>query len=126
MDNKQQCMVLERSYFSKVSKDQNLVEVWYALHTVHRLLSVNTLTSQGHKCVIMDQESNIWNTSRTLVIWAVASSPKNNLHWLQLRSITPVDCNRQFFDHRSFNSLVKEDSYDLWHQHFEHPSRNAL
>ena len=60
-----------------------LEEVWYALHAVHRLLSVNTLTGQGYRCVINDQESRIWNASGTLVIQAAASSPRNNLHWFQ-------------------------------------------
>ena len=55
-----------------------LEEVWYTPHAACRLLSVNMLTSQGYKCVTTDQESNIWNASGTLVIWAIAS-PKNNL-----------------------------------------------
>ena len=90
-----------------------LEEVWYAPHAAHRPLSVNMLTSQGYKCVIKDQESRIWNTSRALVIWAIASSPKNNLHWFQLQLITPEDCGCWSFDYRSINCLVKEDSYDL-------------
>ena len=36
-----------------------LEEVWYAPHAVHRLLSVNTLTGQGYRCVINGQESRI-------------------------------------------------------------------
>ena len=66
-----------------------LEEVWYAPHAAHRLLSVNTLTGQGYRCVVNEQESRIWNASGTLVIWAAASSPKNNLHWFQSQSITP-------------------------------------
>ena len=123
-------MVLERSYILqqsfKGSEPVVLEEVCYAPHTAHRLLSVNTLTSQGYQCVIKDQESRIWNASGALVIWVIASSPKNNLHWFQSQSITPEDCDHQSFDHGSINSLVKEDPYDLWHQHFEHLSRNAL
>ena len=34
-----------------------LEEVWYVPHAAHRLLSVNTLTGQGYRCVINDQES---------------------------------------------------------------------
>ena len=106
-----------------------LDEVWYAPHAAHRLLSVNTLTGQGYtsRCVINDQESRIWNTSGTLVIWAAASSPRNNLHWFQSQSITPKKVvTIGLCDHRSINSLVKEDSYELWHQHFGHLSRSAL
>ena len=104
-----------------------LNKVWYAPHAVHRLLSVNTLTGQGYGCVINDQESRIWNTSGTLVIWAVASSPKNNLHWFQSWSITPEKVAIVgLFDHGLINSLVKEDSYELWHQHFGHLFKNAL
>ena len=117
-------VILQQSF--KGSEPVILEEVWYAPHTAHRLLSVNMLTSQGYKCVIKDQKSRIWNAGRALVIWAIASSPKNNLHWFQSQSITPEDCDRQSFDHGSINSLVKEDSYNLWHQHFGHPSRNAL
>ena len=103
--------------------------MWYAPHAVHRLLSVNTLTGQGYRCVINDQESRIWNASGTLVIRAAASSPRNNLHcqWFQSQSITPerVVVTIGLYDHISY-SLVKEDSYKLWHQQFVHPSRNAL
>ena len=84
--------------------------VWYA---PHRLLSVNTLTSQGYKYVIKDQESRVWNAGGALVIRAIASSPKNNIHWFQSKSITPEDCDCWSFDHGSINFLVKEDSYDL-------------
>ena len=114
-----------------------LEEVWYAPHAAHRLLSVNTLTGQGYRCVINDQESRIWNASGTLVIQAAASSPRNNLHWFMSQSITPekVAATVGFFNHGSANvglydhvsySLVKEDSYELWHQRFGHLSRNAL
>ena len=74
-------IILQQSF--KGSEPIILNEVWYAPHAVHRLVSVNILTGQGYRCVINDQESRIWNASRTLVIWAVASSPKNNLHWFQ-------------------------------------------
>jgi hypothetical protein len=102
----------------KGSEPLVLKEVCYAPHAGHRLLSVPTLTSQGYKCLISDQESSIWDTNENLVIQAVASSPSNNLHWFQSRSITPRD--------GLVNSLVKENSYELWHQHFGHPSKNAL
>jgi hypothetical protein len=65
----------------KGSEPLVLNEVWYAPHAGHRLLSVPTLTSQGYKCLISDQESSIWDTNKNLVIRAVASSPSNNLHW---------------------------------------------
>jgi hypothetical protein len=52
------------------------------------------------------------------VIRAIASSPSNNLHWFQSQSITPRD--------GLVKSLVKENSYELWHQHFGHPSKNAF
>jgi hypothetical protein len=52
------------------------------------------------------------------VIRAVPSSPSNNLHWFQSQSITPPD--------GLVNSLVKEIFYELWHQRFGHPSKNAL
>ena len=128
-------IILQQSF--KGSEPIVLDEVWYAPHAAHRLLSVNTLTGQGYRCVINDQESRIWNARGTLVIWAVASSPRNNLHWFQSRSITPekVAATIGFFIHGSANvglydhvlySLVKEDSYELWHQHFGHLSRNAL
>ena len=83
MDRQYRCMVLARSYFNKGSEPIVLNEVWYAPHIVHRLLSVNTLSGQGYRCVINNQESRIWNTSGTLVIQAAASSPRNNLHWFQ-------------------------------------------
>jgi hypothetical protein len=69
-------------------------------------------------CLISDQESSIWDTNENLVIQAVVSSPSNNLHWFQSRSITPHD--------GLVKSLVKENSYELWHQCFGHPSKNAL
>ena len=60
------------------------------------------------------------------MIQAAASSPRNNLHWFQARSITPKRVTTVgLYDHVS-NLLVKEDSYKLWHQHFGHLSRNAL
>ena len=80
-------VILQQSF--KGSEPVVLEEVWYAPYAVLRLLSVNTLTSQGYKCVIKDQESRIWNANGALVIRAIASSPKNNLHWFQSRLITP-------------------------------------
>jgi hypothetical protein len=103
---------------SKGSEPLVLNEVWYAPHAGHRLLSVPTLTSQDYKCLISDQESSSWDTNENLVIRAVASSPSNNLHWFQSQSITSRD--------GLVNSLVKENSYELWHQCFGHPSKNAL
>jgi len=105
------------------SKDERaeplvLSEVWYAPHAVHRLMSVPTLTSQGYKYMINDRKSNIWNANECLVIQAKALSLDNNLHWFQSKQITPMD--------GSINSLAKEDSYDLWHHHLGHPSKNAL
>ena len=73
-------IILQQSF--KGSEPIVLDEVWYAPCTAHRLLSVNTLTGQGYRCVINDQEGRIWNASGTLVIRAAASSPRNNLHWL--------------------------------------------
>ena len=70
------------------------------------------------KCIISDQESSIWDTNENLVIWACASSPNNNLHWFLSEQMTPIQ--------ELVNSLVKEDSYKLWHQHFGHISNNAL
>ena len=104
-------IILQQSF--KESEPIVLNEVWYAPHTAHRLLSVNTLTSQGYKCVITDQESKIWNASGTLVIQAVASFPKDSLYWFQSQSITPEDCDSRSLHHCSLNLLVKEDSYDL-------------
>ena len=91
--------------YIKRSEPLVLEEVWYAPHAGHQLLSVPTLTSQGYKCVISDQESNIWDTNKNLVIRACASSPNNNLHWLPSEQMTP---NRGLV-----NSLVKKDSYEL-------------
>ena len=71
-------IILQQSF--KGSEPIVLDEVWYAPHTAHRLLSVNALTGQGYGCVINDQESRIWNASKTLVIRAAASSPRNDLH----------------------------------------------
>ena len=95
-----------------------LKEVWYAPHAGHQLPSVPTLTSQGYKCIISDQESSIWDTNGNLVIWACASSPNNNLHWFPSESMTPI--------RGLVNSLVKENSYKFWHQHFGHIAKNAL
>ena len=102
----------------KGSEPLVLKEVWYAPHAGHRLLSVPTLTSQGYKCIISDQESSIWDTNENLVIRVCASSPNNNLHWFPSESMTPT--------RGLVNSLVKEDSYELWHQRFGHLSKNAL
>ena len=102
----------------KGSEPLVLKEVWYAPHAGHRLLLVPTLTSKGYKCIISDQESSIWDTNENLVIRACASSPNNNLHWFPSESMTPI---------RGLNnSLVKEDSYEPWHQRFGHISKNAL
>ena len=114
-------VILQQSF--KGSERDILEEVWYAPHAVHRPLSVNMLMGQGYRCVIKDQESKIWDASGALVIWVIASSPKNNLHWFQSRSTTPDNWDCQSFDHGSINSLVKEDSYNLWHQRFGHLSR---
>ena len=95
-----------------------LKEVWYTPHAGHQLLSVPTLTSQGYKCIISDQESSIWDTNENLVIQACASSLNNNLHWFLSEQMTPI--------WGLVNSLVKEDSYELWHQRFGHLSKNAL
>jgi len=67
------------------SKDQQaeplvLLEVLYAPHVGHRLLSVPMLTSQGYKCMINDRKSNVWDANECLVIQAKALSPNNNLH----------------------------------------------
>jgi len=93
-------------------------EVWYAPHAGHRPLSVPMLTSQGYKCTINNCESNIWDTNEHLVIQAKALSPNNNLHWFQSKRITPTDS--------SIHLLAKEDSYDLWHHHLGHLSKNAI
>jgi len=95
-----------------------LSEMWYAPHAGHRLLSVPMLTSQDYKYTINDCKSNIWDANKHLVIQAKALSPNNNLHWFQSKWFTPMN----YFIH----SLAKEDSYDLWHHHLGHPSKNAL
>ena len=102
----------------KGSEPLVLKEVWYTPHAGHRLLSVPTLTSQGYKCIISDQESSIWDANENLVIQACASSPNNNLHWFPSELMTPI--------RGLVNSLVKEDSYELWHQRFGHIAKNAL
>ena len=103
----------------KGSEPLVLKEVWYAPHIGgHRLLLVLTLTSQGYKCIISNQESNIWNTNENLVIQACASSPNNNLHWFLSKQMTPIQ--------GLVNSLVKENSYELWHLHFGHIFKNAV
>ena len=102
----------------KGSEPLVLKEVWYTPHAGHQLLSVPTLTSQGYKCIISNQESSIWDTNENLVIRACASSPNNNLHWFLSESMTPT--------RGLVNSLVKEDSYELWHQRFGHIPKNDL
>ena len=52
------------------------------------------------------------------MIQAKALSPNNNLHWFQSKQITPMNS--------SIHSLAKEDSYNLWHHHLGHLSKNAL
>ena len=49
---------------------------------------------------------------------ACASSPKNNLHWFPSEQMTPIQ--------GLVNLLVKEGSYELWHQCFGHIFKNAL
>ena len=52
------------------------------------------------------------------MIQASAVSPTNNLHWFQSIMITPMN--------GVLSSLAEQDSYDLWHTHFGHLSKNAL
>ena len=52
------------------------------------------------------------------MIRATASSLSNNLHWFQSALITPVI--------GSVASLADQQSYSIWHQCFDHTSRNAL
>lgn len=92
--------------------------VWYAPKATHRLLSVPTLTAQGYKCQIKGTQTTIWNAKGKLVIQASALSPRNNLHWFQSSTITPVM--------RVLSSLTSEDNFSLWHQRFGHLSKNAL
>jgi hypothetical protein len=92
--------------------------VWYAPKVTHCLLSVPTLTAQGYKCQIKGISTSIWNAKGKLVIQVSALSLRNNLHWFQSSTITPVMC--------ILSSLTSEDNFSLWHQRFGHLLKNAL
>ena len=93
-----------------------LTGVWYAPEAAHRLLLVTALTHQGFQCEITDR-TKIWDNQGCLVIQASTLSPSTSLHWFWSFLITPES---------KVHSLQDNRSYDLWHHHLGHCSKNAL